>query len=174
MVGLFAALTAVGAFIRIPLPYVPITLQVFFVILAGLLLGPKLGALSQLVYVIVGLIGIPIFAEGGGPGYIFHPSFGYLIGFIAAAWVMGKLNYNKDKLPSKIRILYSSLIAVIVIYIFGIPYLYLALNFFIGKEVPFMTAVTIGLGYLPGDAIKIAALTITGSAIMKSVGKLYK
>ena len=67
---MFAALIAVGAFIRIPIPYVPFTLQLFFTTLAGLLLGPKLGAASSLVYMITGLIGIPIFTEGGGPGYI--------------------------------------------------------------------------------------------------------
>ena len=70
--AMFAALIAVGAFIRIPIPYVPFTLQLFFTTLAGLLLGPKLGAASSLVYMITGLIGIPIFTEGGGPGYIFR------------------------------------------------------------------------------------------------------
>ena len=59
--AMFAALIAVGAFIRIPIPYVPFTLQLFFTTLAGLLLGPKLGAASSLVYMITGLIGIPIF-----------------------------------------------------------------------------------------------------------------
>jgi biotin transport system substrate-specific component len=169
MVGLFAALTAVGAFIRIPIPYVPITLQVFFVILAGLLLGSKLGALSQLIYVMVGLIGIPIFAEGGGPGYIINPSFGYLIGFIAAAWVMGKLNNNKASTAGRFKILYSSMIALAVIYALGIPYLYLMLNYFTGSEISFFAAVKIGFIYLPGDAIKIAALTVTGPAIMRGV-----
>ncbi len=82
--AMFAALIAVGAFIRIPIPYVPFTLQLFFTTLAGLLLGPKLGAASSLVYMITGLIGIPIFTEGGGPGYIFKPSFGYIIGFVLA------------------------------------------------------------------------------------------
>lgn len=72
--AMFAALIAVGAFIRIPIPYVPFTLQLFFTTLAGLLLGPKLGAASSLVYMITGLIGIPIFTEGGGPGYILSPA----------------------------------------------------------------------------------------------------
>ncbi|MBS3969060.1 MAG: biotin transporter BioY, partial [Clostridia bacterium] len=75
LVAMFASLTAVGAFIKIPIPYLPITLQVFFVFLAGILLGPRLGALSQIVYLTLGLVGLPIFAEGGGLGYVFHPSF---------------------------------------------------------------------------------------------------
>ena len=79
LIAMFAALTAIGAFIRIPLPVVPITLQYFFCALGALLLGAKKGALAQILYVAVGLIGIPIFTKGGGPQYIFQPSFGYLI-----------------------------------------------------------------------------------------------
>ncbi|MCB5624660.1 biotin transporter BioY, partial [Bifidobacterium animalis] len=63
------------------------TLQFFFVLLAGILLGPKLGALAVLLYVVIGLLGLPIFAAGGGLAYIVRPSFGYLIGFIAGAYV---------------------------------------------------------------------------------------
>ena len=82
LVALFAALIAVGAFIRIPVPLVPFTMQTFFVVLAGMLLGKKLGAASALVYLAIGLIGIPVFTQGGGIGYVLKPSFGYLIGFI--------------------------------------------------------------------------------------------
>ena len=65
-VALFTALTAIGAFIKIPIPYIPFTLQILAVYLAGALLGPRLGMLSQLCYVLIGLIGVPVFAEGGG------------------------------------------------------------------------------------------------------------
>ena len=78
--ALFAALIAIGAFIRIPVPYVPITFQGFFVLLAGFLLGPKYGAASMLIYIAVGLVGIPVFTEGGGIMYVLKPTFGYLIG----------------------------------------------------------------------------------------------
>ena len=88
-ISLFAALTAIGAFIRIPLPYVPFTLQVLFVYLAGSLLGSKKGMQSQLVYVGVGLAGLPVFTQGGGIGYFLQPTFGYLLGYIAGAFVVG-------------------------------------------------------------------------------------
>lgn len=78
---LFTALIAVGAFIKIPIPVVPFTLQYLFTMLAGILLGSRLGSLSVLAYMILGLIGLPIFSEGGGIGYVFKPSFGYIIGF---------------------------------------------------------------------------------------------
>lgn len=89
--ALFTTLTAVGAFIKIPVPVVPFTLQFLFTTMAGLLLGKRLGALSVAVYVALGLAGLPIFAEGGGLGYLFRPSFGYLIGFCAGAWVTGAI-----------------------------------------------------------------------------------
>ena len=77
--ALFAALTAAGAFIRIPLGYSSITLQFFFTAMAGCLLGPVWGPVSQAVYVALGLIGLPIFTQGGGLTYLLHPTCGFLI-----------------------------------------------------------------------------------------------
>ena len=70
LVALFAALIAVGAFIRIPVPLVPFTMQTFFIVLSGMMLGKKLGAASALVYLAVGLVGFPVFTQGGGQGSI--------------------------------------------------------------------------------------------------------
>lgn len=90
--GLFSALIAIGAFIQIPVPFMDyFTLQFLFVLLAGMLLGPVNCGLAVAVYVAVGLAGVPIFAAGGGISYLFRPSFGYLLGFIAAAWLTGFL-----------------------------------------------------------------------------------
>jgi biotin transport system substrate-specific component len=94
LITLFAALTALGARVTIPLPFtpVPVTLQVLFPLLAGLLLGSKRGALSQAQYVAAGLAGLPVFAKGGsGPAYLFGSTGGYLLGFIAAAFAVGEL-----------------------------------------------------------------------------------
>ena len=90
--AMFGALTAIGAFIVIPLQPVPITLQTLFTSLAGVLLGGYGGALSQIVYVLLGIIGLPVFAGGkAGLGVLLGPTGGYLIGFIAAAFVIGKI-----------------------------------------------------------------------------------
>lgn len=83
--ALFTALIAIGAFIRIPVPFCPFTLQLLFTTLAGLLLGSRRGAASVAVYVFLGTIGLPVFTSGGGPSYIFQPTFGYLLGFIGGA-----------------------------------------------------------------------------------------
>ena len=68
--AIFTALIAIGAFIRIPVPVVPFTLQFLFTTLAGVLLGSRLGATSVVLYIALGLLGVPVFAEGGGPGYM--------------------------------------------------------------------------------------------------------
>lgn len=89
--SLFTALTAIGAFIRVPVPLCPFTLQLLFTTLSGLILGSRKGAASVAVYVALGLSGVPVFTQGGGPGYIFQPTFGYLLGFIAGAWLTGEI-----------------------------------------------------------------------------------
>ena len=141
--AMFAALIAVGAFIRIPIPYVPFTLQLFFTTLAGLLLGPKLGAASSLVYMITGLIGIPIFTEGGGPGYIFKPSFGYIIGFVIGSFVTGMIA-SKTARPSFKRLL--------TVYAIGMIYCFLITNFYLGTDMSVKTVfLYCFLFIIPGD-----------------------
>ena len=85
--AMFVALIAIGAFITIPIPIIPLTLQDLFVMLAGILLGPKWGALASLIYVFMGLAGLPVFTQGGGLAYVLKPSFGFLIGFSFCSWV---------------------------------------------------------------------------------------
>ncbi|MDD3364881.1 MAG: biotin transporter BioY [Syntrophomonas sp.] len=90
--AMFGALTAIGSFIVIPLQPLPMTLQTLFTGLAGVLLGGYTGALSQIIYVILGIIGLPVFAGGkAGFGTLLGPSGGYLIGFIVGAYVIGKI-----------------------------------------------------------------------------------
>ena len=127
--AMFTALVAVGAFIQIPVPYMDyFTLQFFFVLLAGLILGGNKGAISVGCYVLLGLIGIPIFAAGGGIGYIFRPSFGYLVGFIASAFVTGKIC---EKLKASYKnYLLACLAGFVVTYAIGIVYKFIILNFY--------------------------------------------
>ena len=90
--ALMAAVTAVAAQITIPLPFspVPFTLQVLAVILSGLLLGPRHGALSQVVYVLVGAVGVPVFAQfSGGLGVVLGPTGGYILSYPLAAAIAG-------------------------------------------------------------------------------------
>jgi biotin transport system substrate-specific component len=132
--SLFTALIAVGAFIKIPITYyVPITLQGFFITLAGFLLGSRRGTLAVSLYVVIGLIGFPIFTKGGGLIYLTYPSFGYLLGFIASAFITGFILEKKK--PTYFWLLVSSLAGRLVIYIIALPYAYFILNYYTHKYI---------------------------------------
>ncbi|WP_394915756.1 biotin transporter BioY [uncultured Robinsoniella sp.] len=134
MCALFTALIAAGAFIKIPVPVVPFTLQFLFTMLAGLLLGGKLGALSVVVYMVLGLAGLPIFSEGGGFGYIFKPSFGYIIGFAAASYVTGYMAGKAGSLHMG-RILAANFTGLAIVYGVGMVYYYFISNFVIDTPI---------------------------------------
>lgn len=171
-VALFAALTAVGAFIRIPLGYSSITLQTFFTAMAGCVLGPWYGALSQLVYVALGLVGLPIFTQGGGIGYLMQPTCGFLIGLIPAAWVIGRIAGRK---PEPKQIVPACLLGYGVLYAIGVPYMALILNTFLGKGMGFSAIMWAGMiPFLPGDMIKILCITLLMPPILRQLDKLDK
>lgn len=132
--AIFTALTAIGAFIRIPIPVVPFTLQFLFTMLAGLLLGGNLGSISVISYTILGLCGLPIFAGGGGFAYILKPSFGYIIGFCVGAFVTGTIA-NNSPAPSYKRLLTANFAGLIVVYTFGMAYYWLISNFYLGTGI---------------------------------------
>lgn len=132
--GLFTALIAVGAFIKIPIPVLPFTLQFLFTMMAGLLLGGEMGAYSVFMYILLGLIGLPIFTEGGGLGYIFKPTFGYIIGFCIASYVTGKIANEKSN-PTYTRILTANFIGLAIVYSLGIIYYYIICNFVINTPI---------------------------------------
>ena len=164
LTSLFAALTAIGAFIKIPMPISSVTLQFFFTALAGVLLGARLGAFSQVVYVVLGLIGLPIFTQGGGLTYIFNPTFGFLIGLIAAAYVIGKLT---EKQTSLLRIALACLAGLFVLYLIGLPYMHIILTVYMSKAMTIMDSIKVGmLIFLPGDLIKIILVTLLSKKLI--------
>lgn len=173
LVSLFAALTAIGAFIRIPVPIVPFTLQFMFCAFAGILLGSRLGMMSQLLYVSIGLIGVPVFTEGGGVGYIFKPTFGYLIGFILAAYIIGKLTEHKKVLNIKSMILYI-LIGLSVVYFCGVIHLYIIKTAYLGDSTfSIMAAIWTGaILCLGGDVIISVITSIIAVKIVPIIRKL--
>jgi biotin transport system substrate-specific component len=148
--ALFAALTAVSAWVTIPLPYVPITLQTFFVILSGGALGAYFGALSMVVYLLLGFMGLPVFARGqSGLGVLAGPTGGYLIGFVLCAIVTG-LIVKLRKNPGLLWYMMAMAAGTLAIYGCGLAQLTLVLH------MPFETAFIIGvLAFVPGDIIKV-------------------
>lgn len=158
LAALFVVLMTISARLTLPIPLVPITLQFTVVALAGLLLGPGLGALSMAVYVFMGLAGLPVFATGGGIGYMLSPTIGYLAGFIAAAAVIGLLTKKAPRKNGK-PVLWALLLAVLaglaVDYALGVLGLWAVLNLVKGKGTALPAALALGtVPYLIGDGIK--------------------
>jgi biotin transport system substrate-specific component len=161
--SLFAALTAAGAYIQVPIPFspVPVTLQVFFVLLAGSMLKSKWGSLSMIVYTLLGVAGLPVFAGGSsGIGVLFGPTGGYIFGFILAAYLTGKLS-EKAESAGKSGLAVNALnmsTGVLVIYALGVFQLMLV------AEIGPWTAFTLGaVPFLPGEIIKTAVAAFIAS-----------
>ena len=149
--GLFTALIAVGAFIKIVIPVgadtMNFTLQWLFVLLAGLLLGSKRAFRSVAVYLITGLIGFPIFARGGGPAYLLRPTFGFLLGFALAAWAIGFL-CEKLRPAKSITWFFTTLAGFVLYYGMGILYFYL-ITHLLASQTPVGIGVIFGVYCLP-------------------------
>lgn len=129
-VACFALLTWAGARIAVPLPFTPVpgTLQTLAVLLSGLFLGARGGAASQLLYLSMGLAGIPVFAlPGAGPGYLLGPTGGYLVGFAAAAWVTGWISHRKSS-GQTVTVLAALLAGSAVIHAGGLAWLTLQMG----------------------------------------------
>jgi biotin transport system substrate-specific component len=166
LVSLFTSLTAIGAFIKIPLEPAPITLQFLFIALAGILLGAKLGALSQIVYVALGLLGLPVFTKPGGLSYVFQPTFGYLIGYIIGAYIIGRISQRSSN-PSFFKLLIACISGIVIIYMIGVPYLYIILKYVTLTPITITSALKAGfLIFLPGDLIKCILTAYLGVKIL--------
>ncbi|MEG1642364.1 MAG: biotin transporter BioY [Synergistaceae bacterium] len=151
--SLFTALIAVGAFIKIPVPVVPFTLQLLFTTLAGLLMGSRLGFFSVAIYILMGLIGVPVFTEGGGLGYIFKPTFGYLLGFAVGSYITGRIAESVIN-PSFSRLIVASFAGLFFVYLLGLVYCYLISNFIIHSPLGFKALIIYCfLLAIPGDIL---------------------
>ncbi|MBN1104639.1 MAG: biotin transporter BioY, partial [Deltaproteobacteria bacterium] len=150
--SMFGAATAAGAYVAIPLPPVPITLQTLVLFVGAGLLGSRLGALSQVIYLLLGIMGLPVFAGGkAGLGVLFGPTGGYLIGFVAGAFVVGLL-VEMRKGPGFPWYAFSMAGGTLVVYLLGVLQLSLVARLTLQK------AFLVGaLPFLAGDALKIVA-----------------
>jgi biotin transport system substrate-specific component len=129
LAAMFVALMAFGSNITSLVPFmvvggVPITLQTFFAILAGAVLGSRLGAISMIVYALVGLVGVPVFAQfSGGFSTLISPTFGFIVSFVFTAYGVGKIVEKKRTLPAFII---ASLVGLVINYVIGTNWMYFA------------------------------------------------
>ncbi len=153
MCALFATLIMVGAMIRIPLPYIPFTLQTLFVFLSGLILGPALGLTSATLYLIAGLIGLPVFTNGGGLLYVLQPTFGYILAFCPATYVIGYLAHKRPS-AGLWYIMLCCFAGVAIIYILGVAYYVMIARLYLGQTISiWQLSISGALVFLPKDAL---------------------
>ena len=165
-VALFAALTAVGAWISFPLPFsqVPIALANMFVLMSGALLGKWLGSLSQIVYLLLGLAGVPVFAQFSAGASVFAgPTGGYLIGYVLAAFLTGMLvEYLPSTLPQGFRLAVAFIAGGAVVYVPGVLWLSHVTGLSLAAALP------VGCYYfLPGDTLKIIVAVILCRSLLQ-------
>uniref|UniRef100_UPI00082D7215 biotin transporter BioY n=1 Tax=Abyssisolibacter fermentans TaxID=1766203 RepID=UPI00082D7215 len=126
-----------------------------------------------IVYVCMGLAGLPVFSGGkGGFNYIVEPTFGYLIGFIICAYVIGRLTENMGKV-SVFRLLISVMAGLAIVYVLGAAYLYLMLNVYLGKAFTIKSAIISGIvPFVLWDAIKGVVAVVTSVSVIPRLRKL--
>lgn len=165
--ALFTALTAAGSILRIG----EVSLQTLFSVLSGILLGPVWGPVSQLLYVGLGLMGLPLFIQGGGILYaIEQPTFGYLPGMILSAFVTGILTEKTDW-----NLWLISTLGLLSVYLIGTPYAYFYFRYR-GADLSFLTSVIMSfVVFIPIDFVKLIAASLIGKRLMPVLRKdLYK
>lgn len=162
--ALMATLIAAGAFMAIPIGPVPIVLQNFFVLLTGLLLGPRWGLTAVGVYLLAGVAGLPVFSGGqGGIGRLMGPTGGYLASYLPVVWVVGTLSHRFN------RRFWGDLVAVfvgaVIVYLVGVPWL----QFVTGLS--WAKALAVGLmPFLIGDGVKVVVAAVV-AGILKPIVK---
>ena len=164
--ALFCTLICVGSFIRIPIPnMMPITLQTFFVLLTGLVLPVKASTLATFTYIILGLIGLPIFSGGGGLGYILMPNFGFIIGFFITTVIISVVT-QKLKYSKLWEYIIISLFGIAVIYIIGVLYFAFITNVYNNNNYSAIWFIqTVFLPFLPKEIICIFLASISAYKI---------
>jgi biotin transport system substrate-specific component len=156
--ALFTALIAAGAFVSIPVGAVPFTLQVLFVLLAGMVLGPRLGAASVVAYLVLGLVA-PVYASGAsGIGALLGPTGGFLLAFIPAAIVTGLVSRNGS--PTLLRLVGAGLLGLVPIYAIGTAWLALQLHLSAGAAVATGVAPFVWLDVMKAVAAGLAARSL--------------
>ena len=168
LTSLMAALTAVGAYLYVPIGPVPIVLSTLFVLLSGLLLGSRWGLASTTLYLLVGAIGIPVFAGGkGGLAHFFGPTGGYLFGYVLASWTTGLIS-ERGRGLLVVDIL-AVLIGSLAIYGLGIPWLKIV------TQLSWPRTLMLGMvPFLIGDAMKASVALILARAIRPALNRQLK
>lgn len=170
-IAICTAMLSVSALIAIPVGPVPVTLQVFFFLLIPTILGSFKGTISLALYLLLGLIGLPVFAGGsGGIQSFLSPSFGYLIGQLVLSPLVGLIGEGKTK-QSIFRMTGFMTIAIFLLYSIGMSYQYVIMNYVLGAPITFRTIVAGNLTvFLPLDIMKAIGAAIVYNRVIPVIG----
>lgn len=166
--GILMCLLVASSIIKIPLGVISITFQTLVIFVIAMLLGYKWGSLTILCYLVVGLLGLPVFSKGGGFHYVLEPSFGYLVSFLIATFVIGLL--VKDNTSAK-RMIVSCFIGLAIIYVLGLIYLFIIMKYHLQLTIDaYKFFLLYVLAPLPMDIISIFLAVI----IVKRLNAIFK
>ncbi|GAB7141104.1 biotin transporter BioY [Deferribacterales bacterium RsTz2092] len=169
-IGVLTAFITVSGFIRIPFPVMPLTLAVFSVFFVPMLVGAQLSVAAFALYIALGLVGVPVFATGGGPAYILQPSFGFLLGYMFSSIPNGLISARGK--PSFWRNILGGSVALVVLYVIGIVGLWLSLNYAQGKAVTLLNSFKSVLMFIPFDVLKLVVAATIASKLRPALAKL--
>lgn len=161
--SLFICLITAGAYIKIPVPPVPISMQLPFVILCGALLNRKSAVMCTLVYLIMGLLGLPVFSSGGGISYVLQPTFGYIAGFVPCAFIVSSLCEKKNS--SYKRLLLSSFAGVITVHAAGLIYFLAVSRLYLHTNTNLTALALTLLAALPKDIVMCFAVATVSKRV---------
>ncbi|MDD2534039.1 MAG: biotin transporter BioY [Eubacteriales bacterium] len=166
LISLFTVLSIVGAKISLPVLAIPFTFQFIISLLTGIVLGGHRALLAQGLYLFMGLIGLPVFAKGGGIAYIFEPSFGYLIGMALGAGLVGFIADKLDPQRAGLKrwqLLPVNFLALAIVYSLGVTYLFVIKNFYTGSSLTLVKAFQFGMiPFLLNDSIYCVIAAMIG------------
>ena len=172
-IAIFLALIIVGAFVKFPIGIVPVSMQFAFCMFAGLMLGGTDAFFCILIYIIMGLAGIPVFTAG--IFYVLKPTFGYILGFLIGAPVCGYVarGFKNTACPNIWRMLAGAFCALAICYSVGVMYMYLMLNFYVGTAMSMAKAWMVGCAvFLPTDATWCVVCSLVTFAVMKRINPM--
>ena len=171
LISLFTVLIIIGSKISFPILMIPVTLQLAISLLTGCVLGARLALIAHGLYLLIGLIGLPVFAAGGGLAYLLQPSFGYLPGMLLAAGLTGWLSDLADPRRERLtfwRLVPINLAGLLVVYLCGVGYLYLIKNFYAGQSITWLQAIKAGmLPFLLIDSLKALLAAVAGPLLRR-------
>lgn len=171
MIAMFVALIAAGAFVKIPIGIVPVSLQYAAAVTCAMLLGPWDSLVAIAIYIAMGLIGIPVFVAGGGFAYVLQPTFGYLAGYLFALPIGGMIarGVKGDAQIKFARLVLGALTTMAIVHVFGVMYMYFILNFYVGSGIEMGKAwMTGSVVFLPTDC----AFSILAAIVARRVAPI--